>query len=185
MRSILPFGVPLPPAPPSALPCGRAHDHHGGPDYPPRHEHPQRDDEQHHRIHQGGKHPLSPHLHLTRGDLELASRTLEEGIDLSGRTKDRANLAHFLDALAAVDAFRDEAERSATLLGTAEALLEEVGARVHNYYAPDPSLRERAIAEARASLGATAFEEAWGRGRGMSFDRAVEYALGVDTERPL
>ena len=63
-------------------------------------------------------------------------------------------------------------------------MLEEVGARVHNYYAPNPSLRERAIAEARAGLGAKAFEEAWGRGRGMSFDRAVEYALGVDTERP-
>ena len=124
-------------------------------------------------------------LALTRDDLELASRTLEEGIDLSGRTKDRANLAHFLDALAAVAAFRDEAKRSATLLGAAEALLEEVGARVHNYYAPDPSLRERAIAEARAGLGATAFEEAWEWGRGMSFDRAVEYALGVDTERPI
>ena len=124
-------------------------------------------------------------LALARGDLELASRTLQEGIDLSGRTKDRANLAHFLDALAAVAAFRDEAERSATLLGTAEALLEEVGARVHNYYAPDPSLRERAVAEARAGLGAEAFEEAWGRGRRMSFDRAVEYALGVDAERPL
>ena len=124
-------------------------------------------------------------LALTRGDLELASRTLEEGIGLSGRTKDRANLAHFLDALAAVAAFRDEAKRSATLLGTAEALLEEVGARVHNYYAPDPSLRERTVAEARASLGAKAFQEAWGRGRRMSFDRAVEYALGVDTECPL
>ena len=124
-------------------------------------------------------------LALARGDLELASRTLEEGIGLSGRTKDRANLAHFLDALAAVAAFRDEAQRSAILLGTAEALLEEVGARVHNYYAPDPSLRERTVAEARASLGAKAFEEAWGRGRGMSFDRAVEYALGVDTERPI
>jgi len=123
-------------------------------------------------------------LALARGDLELASCTLEEGIGLSGRTKDRANLAHFLDALAAVAAFRDEAQRSAILLGTAEALLEEVGARVHNYYAPDPSLRERTVAEVRASLGATAFEEAWGRGRGMSFDRAVEYALGADTERP-
>ena len=88
-------------------------------------------------------------LALARGDLALAARTLEEGIGLSGRTKDRANLAHFLDALAAVAAFRDEAKRSAILLGTAEALLEEVGARVHNYYAPDPSLRERAVAEAR------------------------------------
>ena len=122
-------------------------------------------------------------LALTRGDLALAARTLEEGIRLCEQTKDRANLAHFLEALAAIASSRGEAERCALLLGAAEALLEEVGARVHNYYVPDPSLQERAVAEARAALGDATFEEARERGQAMTFDQAVEYALGADAAR--
>jgi hypothetical protein len=63
------------------------------------------------------------------------------------------------------------------LLGAAEALLEQVGARVYNYYVPDPSLQERAIAEARSALGDVAFEEAGAEGRAMTFEQAVAYAL--------
>jgi tetratricopeptide (TPR) repeat protein len=114
---------------------------------------------------------------LARGDLEKAARLLGEGIEWSERTGDRANLAHFLEVLAAVTALEGEGERSAMLLGAAEALLEQIGARVYNYYVPDPSLQERAIAEARAALGDAAFEEARKRGREMTFEQAVEYAL--------
>ena len=89
----------------------------------------------------------------------------------------------FLEALAAIASSRGEAERCALLLGAAEALLEEVGARVHNYYVPDPSLQERAVAEARAALGDATFEEARERGQAMTFDQAVEYALGADAAR--
>ena len=114
---------------------------------------------------------------LARGDRERAARMLGEGIEWAKRTKDRANLACLLEALAAMVAFGGEAERCALLLGAAEALLEEVGAAVYNFYQLDPSLRERAAAEARAALGDAAFEEAWARGREMSFEKAVEYAL--------
>jgi tetratricopeptide (TPR) repeat protein len=124
------------------------------------------------------------HSALARGDLEKAARMLGEGIEWSERTRDRAYLAHLLEALAVVTALGGEAERCALLLGAAEALLEEVGGvRVYNFYQPDPSLRERAIAEARAILGDAAFEEAWARGRGMGFEQAVEYALGVSAPR--
>jgi len=102
---------------------------------------------------------------------------LGEGIEWSERTGDRANLAHFLELLAAVTALEGEGRRSAMLLGAAEALLEQVGARVYNYYVADPYLLERAIAEARTALGEAAFEGARGRGWGMDFDQAVEYAL--------
>jgi non-specific serine/threonine protein kinase len=117
---------------------------------------------------------------LARGDYAEAGRLLGEGIEWSEQTKDRASLAYFLETLAVVTTFGREAERSALLLGAAEALLEEVGARVHNYYVPDPSLRERAVAEARAGLGEATFEETWARGRGMSFEQAVGYARGAD-----
>ena len=75
---------------------------------------------------------------------------------------------------------RGEAERSAILLGAAEASLREVGAPVYNYYVPDPALRERAVAETREALGKAAIDEARGRGEVMTFDEAVGYALGDD-----
>ena len=121
---------------------------------------------------------------LVRGDLEKAARMLREGIEWSKQTKDKANLVYFLEALAAVKAFGGEAERCALLLGAAEGLLEEVGARVYNYYVPDPSLQERAVVEARAVLGDAAFESAWALGQEMSFEQAVEYALEDDEASP-
>lgn len=120
---------------------------------------------------------------LARGDCEKAARMLEDGIEWSGRTRDRANLACLLEALAAVTAFGGEVERCALLLGAAEVLLKEVGAAVYNFYQLDPSLRERAVAEARATLGDAVFEEARDRGREMSLEQAVEYALGDNTTR--
>jgi non-specific serine/threonine protein kinase len=122
----------------------------------------------------------SAQLALARSDLEKAARMFREGIEWAGRTKDRAYLAHFMEALAAVASSRSEAERSAVLIGAAEGLLEGVGGRVHNYFVPDPSLQERAVTEAHAALGDTAFEEAREHGRAMTFDQTVEYALGTD-----
>lgn len=92
-------------------------------------------------------------LALTRNDLARAASTLEEGIRLSGWTKDRANLAHFLEALAAVSSLQHEPQHSAVLLGAAETSLREVGALVYNYYVTDPSLKERTVSEAREVLG--------------------------------
>jgi hypothetical protein len=60
-----------------------------------------------------------------------------------------------------------------------------LGAPVYNYYVPDPALQERAAAEARAVLGDAAFEEARERGREMTFEQAVEYALKDDEPSPI
>ena len=116
-------------------------------------------------------------LALARDDLMLAARTLEEGIRLSEQTKDRANLAHFLEALAVVASSQGAAERAALLFGSAEGLLREVGASVYNFYNPDPSLRNRAVGEARSRMGEPAFEEAWERGQEMTFEQVVAFSL--------
>jgi hypothetical protein len=63
------------------------------------------------------------------------------------------------------------------LLGAAEGLLDEVGARVYNQYMPDRSLYEGPLANARLQLGERGFEEARERGRAMDFEQAVAYAL--------
>jgi tetratricopeptide (TPR) repeat protein len=114
---------------------------------------------------------------LARGDYRKATRMLREGIEWFGRTNDRANLAYFLEALAVVVAFEGEGERSGLLLGAAEAFLEEVGARVYNYYIPDRSLYERAAATVRSQLGEEGFEQARAEGKVLDFEHAVEYAL--------
>jgi len=62
-------------------------------------------------------------------------------------------------------------------------LLQEVGAPGYNFYYPDHSLRERAVDEARANLGFAAFDKARERGRAMTLEQAVAYALS-ETEDP-
>jgi predicted ATPase/DNA-binding XRE family transcriptional regulator len=114
---------------------------------------------------------------LSREDYQGAAGLLEEGVILSGQMGDRAQLAHFLEGLAVVSGTRRDAQRPALLLGAAEALLEEVGARIYNYYQPDRSLYEHTAGNVRARLGEAAFEEAWDEGRAMDFEEAVAYAL--------
>jgi hypothetical protein len=104
-------------------------------------------------------------------------------VGLSGHTKDRANLAHFLDALSAVAALRGEAGRSAILIGAAE--VSSGGWRpVYNFYAPDPSLKERASSEAHAALGDAAFEELREQGRTATFEEAVRLGAGAHLDDP-
>ena len=114
---------------------------------------------------------------LGRGDHELATRMLEEGVTLSEQIGDQANLSYFLKGLAVVSGVREEVEHSAQLLGAAERLLEEAGAPVYNYYKPDRSLYERTTANVRSRLGEEGFEEARERGREMTVEQAVTYAL--------
>jgi hypothetical protein len=112
-------------------------------------------------------------LAMAQRDLETAASILGEAMGPSQQTKDSANLAYFVQALAAVEAFREEAERSAVLLGAADALLREVGTPVCSFYNPDPSLRDRGVSESRSVLGDAAFEETQMRGQAMTFELAV------------
>lgn len=66
------------------------------------------------------------------------------------------------------------------MIGISEGLLGEVGAAVYNFYRPDPSLREHAVAEARSRLGEAVFEKAQERRRVMTFEQAVALTFGVE-----
>ncbi len=114
---------------------------------------------------------------LFRGDHEHAATLFEEGISLSEQVTYRANVAYCLEGLAAVAGVQGNAERSACLFGAAEGLLEVLGAPVYTYYKPDPSLYERTMSITRSRLGEAAFEEERERGRAMTFEQAVGYAL--------
>jgi predicted ATPase len=119
-----------------------------------------------------------------RGDHDLAARRFEEGVALSAEMGDRANLGYFLEGLAVVAGVRVEAKRSVCLFGAAEGLLEAVEAPVYDYFEPNRSLYERTKAAMRSQLGEEAFEAAWAEGRAMTFEQAVEYALGREEASP-
>jgi non-specific serine/threonine protein kinase len=86
-------------------------------------------------------------------------------------------VAYCLEGLAVVASARGEAERSGHLIGAAEGLHEAVGVPVYVYYEPHRSLYESTVATVRAKLGEEDFEEARERGRAMTFEQAVAYAL--------
>jgi tetratricopeptide (TPR) repeat protein len=114
---------------------------------------------------------------LSRSDYDGAASLFEEGVTLSEQMGDRANVAYCLEGLAVVANARGEAERSGRLIGAAEGLHEAVGVPVYVYYEPHRSMYERTVAAVRSWLGGEVFEEARERGREMTFEEAVEYAL--------
>jgi non-specific serine/threonine protein kinase len=114
---------------------------------------------------------------LSRSDYDEATLLFEEGLTLSEQMRDRANVAYCLEGLAVVANARGEAERSGRLIGAAEGLHEAVGVPVYLYYEPHRSMYERTVAAVRSWLGGEAFAEARERGREMTFEQAVGYAL--------
>ncbi|HLL41372.1 MAG TPA: tetratricopeptide repeat protein, partial [Rubrobacteraceae bacterium] len=125
-------------------------------------------------------------LALSRSDHDEAATLFEEGITVSEQVGDRANVAYCLRGLATVAGARDQPERCARLFGAAGGLLKAAGSPIYNYYEPDPYLYERTLSATCSQMGESAFEEARKRGREMSFEQAVAYALSETSapERP-
>jgi len=114
---------------------------------------------------------------LAQGDAALATTHLTEALELFKDMRDRAGMAWCLAGLAGAAALGEEPERAAWLWGAAEALRDSIGAR------PAPAARatrERLMAQARAQLGATAFEAAWAAGQAVSQERALAVAMHAD-----
>ena len=90
---------------------------------------------------------------------------------------------HPVVAVAAVDQIVAR-RRCGHLIGAAEGLHEAVGVPVYVYYTPHRSIYERTVAAVRSRLGQEAFEEARERGRMMTFEQAVEYAIEREGASP-
>lgn len=114
---------------------------------------------------------------------EQARQHLEEGIRLSTETRDLANLAYFLEALAVLEGSEGgghgSARRVAVLLGAGQALRDRVGASVYGYYKPDMALRAKVEQQARSLLGPVAFAEAVEEGRMLDVDDCAALALAT------
>jgi len=110
------------------------------------------------------------------GDNERAAQLYIEGLGLAVEAGDKANAAYCLEGLAGLLAERGEPERAVRLFGASEALLEAVGAPIYAQI-QDRALYEQAVEALRSRLDEEDFGAAWAKGRQMSPEEAVEYAL--------
>lgn len=110
---------------------------------------------------------------LIRGEHEKAENLLKESLILSREMEDKIAIAECLEGLAGVAGVIGATGAAARLWGAAEALREETAP-----LSPDEkSLREPYLEAARSTLPETAWAGAWEKGRNMTLEEAVAFAL--------
>ena len=111
---------------------------------------------------------------LLQGDSERARALYAESMRSQREIDTKLAAPQNLLGLACVAAARGEAERAARLFGATEAQREVMGVP------PEPgvaALQEPYLAVARSQLDETSWQEAWRKGREMTLDEAISYAL--------
>ena len=109
------------------------------------------------------------------GNVDRADELSREALEIFRRRRDEWAYPFGVNGLAAVAIERGELERAATLIGAAEARVEEQGAA----WPPDELEQyERMLGRLERSLDPADFERARAAGRARTPDEAVAYALG-------
>jgi len=115
-------------------------------------------------------------LACVEGDYQTARRFLEEALGMEreqgGRASDQIDILECLGALALA---RAGPVPAAVIWGGAEQRGQRQSAFPRDWY-------DRQVAAARAALGDdAAFDQAWQRGRTMSFEQLAQYALDIES----
>ena len=110
---------------------------------------------------------------LAQGDLATATADFTESLRIFQEMGDPA-IIWSLAGLGSVAALGGQPERAAHLWGAVEALRRD---QWQARYAASRATYERAVAAARAQVGADAFAAAWAAGRTMTLEQALAYAL--------
>jgi len=119
---------------------------------------------------------------LRQGHRVRAAASFEEALAVSKETGRKPSVINALEGMASLAGALGESTRAAHLWGAAEATREVTGLALS---AGELALHEPYLAVARSQLGEAAWEEALTRGRSMSFEESVRYALTKGmTERP-
>jgi predicted ATPase len=116
---------------------------------------------------------------VVRGDAAGARSTLREALELIRQIDDTLYLGFPMEGLAGVALLEGRFRRALVLGGAAEASRAPSEGARWPMFVP---LIDRWLARARAALAPDAADAAWREGLAMSFDQAVEYALGDETD---
>lgn len=112
---------------------------------------------------------------LLAGDLEESAELFGDALHIARDLDDRYTLYCLLDAFGCHAASRDDGRLAARLLGAAETVRHEIGARVVPFLAP---LLLRAEEAARGAIGPASFDTEFNLGRRMERTAAIRLALG-------
>ena len=111
---------------------------------------------------------------LLQDDLGRAADLYRESLSLSWDIGLNPLVQSALEGFACVAGAKGEAERAARLWGAAQALHETKGIPRDTDFLAEADARISAV---RSGMGEEAWEEAWRKGRAMTLDEAVSYAL--------
>jgi len=113
------------------------------------------------------------------GDLPSAQSRFEKALQVSRRNGDRSGLAYASLGLACLTADAGDWYRAGQLHGIAHALLDRTG---EYWQEPEAHYRHGSLNKIRSTLGEEQFKRAYGQGKALSLDQALDLALG--TARP-
>ena len=112
---------------------------------------------------------------LNQGDYKRAAALCEESLALSQEMGDKWSMAWALEELGAVAILgKGQPERAARLFGIAESLREEAGTSMP---LSERALYDKSLATVREALDEKVLDAAWAKGRAMSLEEAIAYAL--------
>jgi predicted ATPase/class 3 adenylate cyclase len=111
---------------------------------------------------------------LLQDDLGKAADLYTESLSLSWEIGRNPLVQWSLEGLACLAGAQGKAERAARLWGAAQALHETKGIPRDTDFLAEADLRISAV---RSAMGEGAWKEAWRKGRGMTLDDAVSYAM--------
>ena len=116
---------------------------------------------------------------LAQGDYERSWTLLSRSLRSAQKARESWNVAWILEALATVSVLDKRLpDQAAHLLGAAQKRREDINAPI------SPSqleIYDKTVAAIHESLDDEAFETAWQKGRSMSLDQAVEFAINLDS----
>ncbi len=113
-------------------------------------------------------------LALFQGDLEKAGRLVRKSLENNWAVHDYRGIAACLAAIGALGMANGQTTRATALFGAADTIVEFIRTPILLF---DQQQSERNVAAARAQLDPATFEAAWVKGRAMSMEQAIAYAL--------
>jgi predicted ATPase len=115
---------------------------------------------------------------LRRGNYEQAAARYTEGLTVSCELGARRETEGCIDGLAQLACANGNYEQAGRLFGATETLRAVLGLRRE---AVEQAHHDQRVAATRAALREESFDAAWAKGRAMTLEQAIEYAL---TDQP-